>query len=260
MEKKNMKETISKKIKLLKSGELSEADFLKSLQNLPYHNMGNIKLDFHRKIRRGLPEVIYGSGKSNEQLEKIIKKFEEIEEDILITRITAEKYERLKGSFPNLVYHQKARLVTFDREAEIKQKGRVLVLSAGTSDEGVAEEAYVSAVYLGNKTEKEYDVGVACISRILDLQDRLNGYNVIIVIAGMEGALPSVVAGLTSTPVIAVPTSVGYGANFSGLAALLAMLNSCSGGVSVVNIDNGFGAAYQATLINRKISSADPKF
>jgi len=251
-----MKETIAKKIRSLKSGALSETDFLKSLQNLPYHNMGNIKLDFHREIRRGLPEVIYGGGKSSEQLKKIIKKFKEIEENIIITRITAEKHDGLKQSFPDLVYHEKARIVTFDRNTEIKQEGRILVISAGSSDEEVAEEAYVSSVYLGNETDKEYDVGVACISRILDLRGRLNDYNVLIVIAGMEGALPSVVAGLTATPVIAVPTSIGYGANFSGLAALLAMLNSCSGGVSVVNIDNGFGAAYQATLINRKIAAA----
>lgn len=251
-----MKESISKKIALLKSGELSAEEFMKSLQNLPYHNMGNIKLDFHRKLRRGLPEVIYGSGKSVEQLEQIITKFKDIEEDILITRIDKEKFDTLNRTFPGLVYHAKARIVTFDNKIEIKFNTPVMVLSAGSSDEGVAEEAYVSATYLGNRVEKEYDVGVACISRILDLQHRLNDYSVIIVIAGMEGALPSVVAGLTSTPVIAVPTSVGYGANFHGLAALLSMLNACPGGISVVNIDNGFGAAYQATLINQKISAA----
>ncbi len=249
-----MKEIIGKKIAALKSGELAEADFLKFLQHLPYHDMGNIKLDFHRKLRRGLPEVIYGSGKTVEQLDKIIKKFKDLGEDMLITRLEADKYERLRVSFPDLVYHSAARIVTLEREAEIKFKGAVLVLSAGSSDEGVAEEAFISAKFLGNKVEKEYDVGVACIARILDLQDKLNDYSVVIVIAGMEGALPSVVSGLTSTPVIAVPTSVGYGANFNGLAALLSMLNSCSGGVSVVNIDNGFGAAYQATLINQKIS------
>lgn len=249
-----MKEAISKKIALLKSGELSEEDFLASLQNLPYHNMGNIKLDFHRKLRRGLPEVIFGSGKSVAQLEKIVKKFREIDEDILITRLDCDKFAALKKSFPELIYHDKARIAAFDRKVEIKYKGSILVLSAGSSDENVAEEAYISAMYLGNRVDREYDVGVACIARILDLQQKLNDYSVIIVIAGMEGALPSVVAGLTSTPVIAVPTSVGYGASFSGLAALLAMLNSCSGGVSVVNIDNGFGAAYQATLINQKVS------
>ncbi len=249
-----MKETISKKIELLKSGALSEQEFLKILENFPYHNLGNIKLDFHRQIRRGLPEVIFGSGKSVDQLEKIIEKFKEIKEDVLITRIDAEKFAALKTSFPDLVYHPKARIVTSGTEPEIKFKGSILVLSAGSSDEDVAEEAYVSARYLGNRVEKEYDVGVACLSRILDLQHKLNDYSVLIVIAGMEGALPSVVAGLTSSPIIAVPTSVGYGANFGGLSALLAMLNSCAGGVAVVNIDNGFGAAFQATLINQKIS------
>ncbi|MCK4764275.1 MAG: nickel pincer cofactor biosynthesis protein LarB [Candidatus Aminicenantes bacterium] len=249
-----MTETIAKKIALLKAGQLSEEDFLETLKNFPYENMGNIKLDFHRQIRRGLPEVIYGSGKSIEQLEKIAQKFTEVGEDILITRIDPGKFEQLESSFPNLIYHPQARIVTFDREPQVKFKGTILVLSAGSSDEYAAEEAYVSARYLGNNVEKEYDVGIACLSRILDLQHKLNDYSVLIVTAGMEGALPSVVAGLTATPIIAVPTAVGYGANFGGLSALLAMLNACSGGVSVVNIDNGFGAAFQATLINRKIS------
>lgn len=152
------------------------------------------------------------------------------------------------------MYHEKARIATFDKPPQLRFKGTVMVLSAGSSDERVADEAYVSALYLGNNVEKAYDVGVACLSRVLDLKDRFNEASVLIVVAGMEGALPSVVAGLTSTPVIAVPTSVGYGANFHGLAALLSMLNTCSGGVSVVNIDNGFGAAFQASLINQKIS------
>jgi NCAIR mutase (PurE)-related protein len=153
-----------------------------------------------------------------------------------------------------LIYHEKARIVTFDRKPKVRFNGSVMVISAGSSDEGVAEEAYVSAMYLGNKVEKGYDVGVACLPRVLDLKGRFDEFTVLIVVAGMEGALPSVVAGLTSTPIIAVPTSVGYGANFHGLSALLAMLNTCSGGVSVVNIDNGFGAAYQASLINQKVS------
>lgn len=251
-----MKDIISEKIQLLKKGELSEDDFLTFLENFPYKDMGDIKLDFHRKIRRGVPEAIYGSGKSVEQLEKIIKRFSEIGEDILITRIEPDKFEKLGGCCPDspLMYHQEARIITFDKKPEIRFKGTILVISAGSSDEGVAAEAYVSALYLGNKVDKAYDVGVACLSRILDLKSRFKDYSVIIVVAGMEGALPSVVAGLTSTPVIAVPTSVGYGANFNGLAALLSMLNTCSGGVSVVNIDNGFGAAYQATLINQKIT------
>ncbi len=251
-----MEEIIKEKIELLKSGQLSEADFLDFVKHFPYKNMGDIKLDFHRRIRRGLPEAIYGSGKSVDQLEKIIEGFRKLDENILITRIDPDKFEKLNTRCPGLIYHPKARLVTFDRKPVVKFKGSLLVISAGSSDEEVAEEAFVSAQYLGNRVEKEYDVGVACLARILDLKNQLNEHNVIIVVAGMEGALPSVVAGLTSTPIIAVPTSVGYGANINGVAALLSMLNSCSGGLSVVNIDNGFGAAYQASLINQKISRA----
>lgn len=250
-----MEEIIKKKIELLKSGQMSDAEFLEFIEHFPYKDIGDIKLDFHRKIRRGVPEAIYGAGKSIDQLEKIVRRFNEIGEDILVTRIDPDKFEKLNTACPGLGlrYHEKARIVTFDRPPVIKLDGPVLVISAGSSDEGVAEEAFVSAQYLGNRVEKEYDVGIACLSRILDLKPRLNGFNVIIVVAGMEGALPSVVAGLTSTPIIAVPTSVGYGAHFNGVAALLSMLNSCSGGISVVNIDNGFGAAYQASLINGKI-------
>ncbi|MCP4219889.1 MAG: nickel pincer cofactor biosynthesis protein LarB [bacterium] len=248
-----MQKTIKTKIDQLKSGQLSDADFLEFIEHFPYKNMGDIKLDFHRKIRRGLPEAIYGSGKTVDQLERIIEKFVTIDENILITRIDADKFKQLEERCSGLLYHPKARIVTLDKEPEIRFKEKVLVISAGSSDERVAEEAAVSARYLGNLVDKEFDVGVACISRVLDLKEQLNEYAVAIVVAGMEGALPSVVAGLTSTPIIAVPTSIGYGANFGGLAALLSMLNSCSGGISVVNIDNGFGAAYQASLINQKI-------
>jgi NCAIR mutase (PurE)-related protein len=250
------KDTLSKHIQRLKNGEISETEFLELMENLPYKDLGDIKLDFHRTIRRGLPEAIYGAGKSVEQLEKILQRFAQMGEDILITRIDPDKFEKISAVFQDspLLYHEKARIVTFTKKPSLKFSGSVLVVSAGSSDEGVAEEAYVSALYLGNKVDKAYDVGVACLSRILDLQDRFKDYSVIIVVAGMEGALPSVVAGLTPTPVIAVPTSVGYGANFNGLSALLAMLNTCSGGVSVVNIDNGFGAAFQASLINQKIT------
>jgi NCAIR mutase (PurE)-related protein len=249
-----MKEALRQKIKALKSGKLAERDFLAYLQNFPFSNEKHIKLDFHRKLRRGIPEVIFGQGKSAEQLRRIITKFREMGEDILVTRIDAERFQALKKEFPFLRYHGAARIVTCDREPKSVNKGRILVLSAGASDEKVAEEAYVSSLYLGNRTEKEYDIGVACLARVLSLQKKLNHYAVIIAVAGMEGALPSVVAGLTQTPIIAVPTSVGYGSNFNGLSALLSMLNSCAGGISVVNIDNGFGAAYQATLINQKLS------
>lgn len=249
-----MKSWLGKRLELYKTGKISQSDLLKDLENYPYHDMGSIKLDLHRKLRRGLPEAIYGKDKDISQLERIIKKFYEIKENVLITRIDPLKYNRLKKIFPNLRYHEKAGILTFEKDPEIRFTAPIMVLSAGSSDEGVAEEAFVSSQYLGNRTLKEYDVGVACINRVLDLREKLNDYAVIIVIAGMEGALPSVVAGLTSTPVIAVPTSIGYGASFQGLAALLSMLNSCPGGVSVVNIDNGFGAAFQATLINQKLS------
>ncbi len=249
-----MKEILRQKSRELQAGRLSERDFLAFLQNFPFSNEKHIKLDFHRKLRRGIPEVVFGMGKSVEQLRRIVKKFSEMGEEILITRIDPGRSGELLRDFPGLRYHEAARIITRDRPPQAVNKGKILVLSAGASDEKVAEEAYVSSRYLGNKTEKEYDVGVACLARVLSLQKKLNHYAVIITVAGMEGALPSVVAGLTSTPIIAVPTSVGYGANFGGVAALLSMLNSCAGGISVVNIDNGFGAAYQATLINRKLS------
>jgi NCAIR mutase (PurE)-related protein len=249
-----MKEIIRRKIKALKTGNISEKDFLLFLENLPFSNESHIKLDFHRRLRRGIPEVVFGQGKSMAQLLSIIAKFREMGENILITRIDPERYQELQKDCPGLRYHAPARIVTFDREPEISNKGKILVLSAGASDEKVAEEAYVSSLYLGNATEREYDVGIACLARVLQLRERFNGFTVIIAVAGMEGALPSVVAGLTSTPIIAVPTSVGYGSSFGGVSALLSMLNSCAGGISVVNIDNGFGAAYQATLFNQKVS------
>lgn len=249
-----MKETLRKKIAALKSGRLSEKEFRAYLLNFPFSNERHIKLDFHRPLRRGIPEVIFGQGKSVEQLRRIVGKFNEVGEDVLITRIDEARFRQLQGEFPGLRFHAAAGIITSDRDPKPVNRGKVLVLSAGASDERVAEEAYVSSLYLGNRTDKEYDVGVACLSRILSLQKTLNTYTVIIAVAGMEGALPSVVAGLTSTPVIAVPTAVGYGSNFGGLSALLSMLNSCAGGISVVNIDNGFGAAYQATLFIRKLS------
>lgn len=249
-----MDDLLKEKARSYKNGDLSEDEFEDFIRHFPYKDIGNIKIDFHRKLRRGLPEVIYGSGKSSDQLKKIIRKVSEIADNILITRIDLEKSEILLKEFPELNYDKISRTITFNREFQPLLKGKILVLTAGASDEPVGEEAFVSAGYLGNVVEKEYDVGVACISRILDLREKLEEYSVLIVVAGMEGALPSVVAGLTSTPVIAVPTSIGYGANLNGIAALLSMLNSCAGGISVVNIDNGFGAAYQATLINRKIN------
>ncbi len=251
-----MKEKLITQIRQLKSGEISEEHFYHLMSELPYKRTGDIKLDFHRKIRRGLPEVIYGKSKNVSQLAAIIDTFIESNEDILITKVDKKKYDQLKDSYDNLLFYEKAEIITFDKKPVQKFPGKILILSAGASDEPMAEEALVSAEYLGNAVVKEYDVGVACLSRVLDLRESFNECNVIIAVAGMEGAMPAVVAGLTSTPIIAVPTSVGYGTNFNGMAALLSMLNSCSGGISVVNIDNGFGAAFQATLINQKIAEA----
>lgn len=241
------------KIRDLKENRITETDFIKFLQHLPYHAQGDIKLDFHRHIRRGVPEAIFGENKNLAQLEDIIKKFQEVREELLITRIAPEVFSLLNKSCPGIRYHPQARLITHDHDPVPRYKQGILVLSAGAADEKVAEEAAVCSQYLGNPTERNYDLGISCIFRILDLREIMDRYSVIIVVAGMEGALASVVAGLTATPVIAVPTSVGYGANLKGMAALLSMLNSCSGGIGVVNVDNGFGAAYMATLINRKI-------
>jgi len=248
-----MKEILRQKLDDLLSGRLDREAFVKYISNFPFSDESGIKLDFQRALRRGLPEVVFGQNKSLEQLRAIAAKFREMSAELIMTRVSPDKYAGLAAEFPDLLYHEKAAMVTAKAEPRVLSAGRILVLSAGASDQAVAEEAYVSARYLGNLADREYDLGVACLDRILSVAPRLNDYSVLIVAAGMEGALPSVVAGLTATPVIAVPTSIGYGANLQGVSTLLAMLNSCSGGVSVVNIDNGFGAAYQASLINRKI-------
>lgn len=250
------KKTIQKKISDLKTNKITDDEFLKFISYLPYHEHENLKLDFHRHLRRGVPEAIYGERKSTSQLTAIIRKFQELDEELLITRISDGVFRKLTEKCRNIRYHPAARLVTHDRDPAIEYQHPILVLSAGAADENIAEEAAVCSRYLGNPTDTNYDLGISCIFRILDLREELDRYSVIIVVAGMEGALASVVSGLTATPVIAVPTSVGYGANLNGLAALLSMLNSCSGGLSVVNVDNGFGAAYLATLINRKIGKS----
>ena len=247
------KATIVKKINLLKENKLSQDEFLKFIEHLPYHKLNDLKLDFHRRIRRGLPEAIFGERKSISQLKSIISKFTEMQEELIITRIKEEVFTELSKDFSNIKYHEKAWLITFDKKPEPQTTHPILILSAGAADERVSEEAFICSQFLGNKVDKNYDLGVSCIYRILDIKEQLNNYSVIIIVAGMEGALASVVAGLTSTPIIAVPSSVGYGMNLNGLSTLLSMLNSCSGGISVVNIDNGFGAAYLATLINRKV-------
>jgi NCAIR mutase (PurE)-related protein len=246
--------TYEKVLELLtavKDGKVSVEKAYESFQSMPYEDLRHAKVDHHRTMRKGLQEVIFGEGKTFDQIIDIVNSMRKKKEDVLVTRIDANLGKKLCGKFPAGVYHESARCFAIQKEKKVKAgKGMVLVVSAGTSDIPVAEEAYVTSLFFDNETEKLYDVGVAGIHRLFGNLDLLKKAKVIIVAAGMEGALPSVIAGVVGVPVLAVPTSVGYGASFGGLTALLAMLNSCST-VSVFNIDNGFGAAYFATLINR---------
>ena len=222
------------------------------LRHLPYEDLGFAKIDHHRAIRQGFPEVILGQGKDPKHIATIVRALRRHRNNILVTRVTPDKMAQLKSTISGLRYHADARAATWiSKPIKTKGKGIVLVVCAGTSDIPVAEEAVLTATLMGNHVEKLFDIGVAGIHRLLDNRPRLDEAAVIIVVAGMEGALPSVIAGMISKPVIAVPTSIGYGASFSGLSALLGMLNSCAAGVTVVNIDNGFGAGFAAALINR---------
>jgi len=236
----------------LKAGKLTVKEAMDALRGLPYEDLGFAKIDSHREIRRGIPEAVYCPGKSPDQIVAIVKRMVESRSLALATRASHEVYERIKASLGGtpVTYHEQARMVVAGKTPPAK-RGHVLVVTAGTRDIPVAEEAAVTAEVLGNRVTRLYDVGVAGIHRVLDQRELLQGAKVVVVVAGMEGALPSVVAGLVDVPVIAVPTSVGYGASFDGLAALLGMMNACSPGVAVVNIDNGFGAGYLASTINR---------
>ena len=213
-------------------------------------DLGFAQVDTHRALRKGFPEVIFGAGKTPMQVVKIAARLLANEQRILVTRITVEHARVLRKKFRHAVHHEMARCVTIAKTPPRKRPGTIAVVCAGTSDLSVAEEAAVTAEIMGNKVERINDVGVAGLHRLFARLELIQSANVVIVVAGMEGALPSVVAGLVSRPVIAVPTSIGYGANFGGLAALLGMLNSCGSGVTVVNIDNGFGAGYAASQIN----------
>lgn len=235
-----------------KKEKISLEEVLRRLRLLPFEVLEEAIIDHHRALRKGIPEVIFGEGKSTEQISRIVERMAAAGENVLVTRLSKDKASELLRRFPEAEYNPTARTLTLKlQEVREQGKGEIVVVSAGTSDLPVAEEAAVTAEMLGNRVGKLYDVGVAGIHRVLHHAERLMKANVLIVVAGMEGALPSVVAGLVSRPVIAVPTSVGYGASFGGLAALLAMLNSCASNVAVVNIDNGFGAGYIASLINR---------
>lgn len=232
-------------------GELSVDEALHFLKDLPYEDLGFAKVDHHRALRRGVPEVIFCQGKTPEQVVKIAERMNARGTNIMGTRAGREVFEEVKKAIPDAVYYPDARIFAVIRELVPKNKGLIAVASAGTSDLPVAEEAAVTAELLGNRVERLYDVGVAGIHRLFMNLEVLERAQVIVVVAGMEGALASVVGGIVDKPVIAVPTSVGYGANFNGLSALLTMLNSCASGITVVNIDNGFGAGFAAHLINR---------
>ena len=243
---------IRRLLREVKTGGVTVENALERLRHLPLEDLGFATLDHHRALRRGYPEVVYGQGKTAEQIVEIVSRLKEMGQTVLVTRVGAEVHEAVRVRHPQALYHAVPRLVVVPVGRAPRPRPGVLVLSAGTSDLPVAEEAAVTAEVLGNRVERAYDVGVAGLHRLLARKVALARARVIVAVAGMEGALPSVVAGLTDCPVIAVPTSTGYGAGAGGQAALLAMLNSCAGGIGVVNIDNGFGAGLLASMINRQ--------
>ena len=236
----------------VKNNNLDIDDALKKLKDLPYEDLGYAHIDHHRNLRNGFPEVIYCKGKSDEHILGIIERMNKKSTNILGTRCRKETFDKISKIYPNAEYEEGSQILKIKNE-EIKEQGKVkiLIITGGTSDIPVADEAYYTAKFFGNEVERLYDVGVAGIHRLLSHRNIIEEARVIVAVAGMEGALASVVGGLVDVPVIAVPTSVGYGANFDGLAPLLAMLNSCASGISVVNIDNGFGAGYLASTINK---------
>ncbi len=245
MDPKSLKELLED----VRQARVSPDEAARRLAILPYEDLGFAKVDHHRALRRGFPEAVFGEGKTPEQITAIVDRIVARRQRVLVTRTSAEVAERVSAAHTDARYHESARCLTVDSGPKSNLPGCIAVLAAGTSDLPVAEEAAVVAEFHGATVERIYDVGVAGLHRLLDRTERIRQADVVIVAAGMEGALPSVVAGLVDAPVLAVPTSVGYGASFHGLAALLAMLNSCASGVGVLNIDNGFGAAHLACLI-----------
>jgi NCAIR mutase (PurE)-related protein len=253
--------TTTDAVKLLeefRAGKATRETVLQAFQAAPVADLGFAQVDTHRALRQGFPEVIFGAGKTPEHVVKIAAKILEREARVLVTRASQDHARAVRKKFKHAVYHEAARCVTIQKSPAPKRPGSIAVVCAGTSDLPVAEEAAVTADIMGNEVERVSDVGVAGVHRLFGKLPVIQKANVIIVVAGMEGALPSVVAGLVSKPVIAVPTSVGYGAHFGGLAALLGMLNSCGSGVTVVNIDNGFGAGYAASQINALVAQSQP--
>lgn len=233
-------------------GEISAQDAAVRIKTEPYQDLGFAKIDYHRSVRQGAAEVIYGAGKTKEQIYEIVRSMlEHGEKSVLITRMSREAYEYICGKFP-VFYDENSKIgIAGDRSTKQETVGKIVIATGGTSDIPVAEEAALTAEFYGSKVVRLYDVGVSGIHRLMDKADDIASARVIVAVAGMEGALASVIGGMADCPVIAVPTSVGYGANFGGLSALLSMLNSCASGVSVVNIDNGFGAGYLANMINK---------
>lgn len=236
----------------------AETRLLDLVRRAPFEDLGFARVDHHRAIRQGFPEVVFGAGKTPGQVAEIAARIVGADQTLLVTRTDAAAFDAVRERVPDAVFHPEAGIISRGRDGEAGGRGAVLVVSGGTADQRVAEEAAVAAAVMGNRVDRLYDVGVAGLHRLLSARARLEGARVIVVVAGMEGALASVVGGLVAVPVIAVPTSVGYGAGAGGVAALLTMLNSCASGVAVVNIDNGFGAAAMASLINRTGPVAGP--
>jgi NCAIR mutase (PurE)-related protein len=245
-----MKDLIEDILNKVHQGTLTPKKALQLMKDYPYQDLSFAKIDHHRELRRGFPEIIFGQGKTEDQIMKISREILKKGNNLLITKVDLAVFKKIKSQLPSVQYNPQARAIYCKKREPVKGKGKIIVITAGTSDIPVAEEAAVTCEIFGNDIERIYDVGVAGLHRLFGEYDKITGARVLITVAGMEGALPSVIAGITDKPIIAVPTSVGYGANLKGLAALLAMLNSCPGGVAVVNIDNGFGAAYLASLIN----------
>ena len=245
------KARLRKLLERLRAGEIATDEVLDHLSRLPYEDLGFAKVDHHRALRKGFAEVVFGLGKTPEQIDKIVASLATDGAPVLVTKSTQEAFDQLKSNQKGAQFHPLSGVIAVNMPEAPRVPGTITVVSAGTSDIPVAEEAAITAQIMGNRVETLYDVGVAGIHRLLDHAAELMKSTVVIVVAGMEGALPSAVSGLVKAPVIAVPTSTGYGAAFGGLSALLAMLNSCASGVAVVNIDNGFGAGYIASMINR---------
>lgn len=250
--------TSAEALKLLdrfRSGKVSRDKVLRAFQSEPVADLGFAQVDTHRALRKGFPEVIFGAGKTPQQIVKIAGELSKNGQPVLVTRVTVDHARAMRRTFKKAVHHEMARCVTLEKKPLPKRPGRIGIICAGTSDLPVAEESAVTADIMGNRVERLFDVGVAGLHRLLNRMDLLQSCNVLVVVAGMEGALPSVVGGLVDKPVIAVPTSVGYGASLGGIAALLGMLNSCASGVTVVNIDNGFGAGYAASQMNALVQT-----